>query len=223
MGMSILEQIGEAAINAAERLAKALQWINFYPFFERREVGLKDYAVLKTQLASLAFLLSSVLFIFGFLSVKVFFVLAVIFGGGSLLLISSLREYFEKDFAAYRDFFAAYLGISIALVLIKAVKPIFTEAFPSLHLVAFSIIYIAALSFLFKRKHGREYTFGRVIEGGEMLKIKVNYDIRSSVRPCIVALKNTVNAKEGDVLKLETKKSFLNLRGSKIAGIIEAA
>lgn len=216
--MTILEQIGEAAINAAARIAK---WINFYPLFERRGVEPRDYAVLKTQLASLAFLLSSVLFIFGFLALKVFLVLAAIFGGGSLILISSLRKHFESDFAAYRDFFAAYLGISIALVLIKAVKPIFTEAFP-MHLVAFSIIYIAALSFLFKRKHGRKYTFGRVIEGGEILKIKVNYDIRSSVKPCIVALKNTVNAKKGDVVKLETKKSFLNLRGSKITGIIEA-
>lgn len=221
--MSFIENIGEVAINAAERLAKAAQWINFYPFFERREVELKDYAVLKTQLASLVLLLSSVLFIFGFLGLNVFLVLAVIFGGSSLFLISSLREYFEKDFAAYRDFFAAYLGISVSLFLIKAVKPVFSAAFPNLHLILFSLLYITILSFLFKRKYGREYTFGRVIEGGKMLKIKVNYDIRSSVKPCIVAFKNTVNAKKGDVVKLEAKKSFLNLRGSKIAGIIEVA
>jgi len=219
--MSLLEKVGEATISAAARIAKAVQRIKFYSFFERRGVEPKDYAVLKTQLASLAFFVSSVLFIFGFFGPKVFLALAVISGGGSLLLISSLREYFEQDFKAYRDFFAAYLGISVALVLIKAVKPVFSAAFPNLHLVVFSIMYIAALSFLFKRKYGREYTFGRVIEDGETLKIKVNYDIRASVKPCIAAFKNTVNAKKGDVVKLDTKKSFLNLRGSKIASIIE--
>lgn len=239
--MGFFEALGEATVRFANRavyhlaglLIKIIQLareldarfgnrINFYPYFEERGVEAKDYLVLKIQICALAFLLFSVLYIFRFVSFKFFFLAALAAGGyAAYLLFSTVRSYFAEDFAAYRDFFMSYLSASALLVLINYKKPVLGFSFPYLHLVLFSLAYIVAFSYFFRKKYGREYTFGRVIESNGLLKVKVNYDIRASVKPGIHVFENKLNAKKGDIVKLRVEKGFFNLRGNRVIAVEE--
>ncbi|NOZ77366.1 MAG: DUF2101 domain-containing protein, partial [Euryarchaeota archaeon] len=124
------------------------------------------------------------------------------------------------DFAAYRDFFLSYLGISFLLILVKKWKPTVDFAFPFAHLFILSVFGIAVLSVAFKRKYGRDYTFGRVIKGGNRIRVKVNYDLRASVKPGVYTLDNPSGAREGDLVKLRVEDSFFNLRGKKPVEVV---
>ncbi len=228
--MGSIEDIGEAAIRAFDKLVSDLigllikllkftRKISFYPYFQKRGIDFKDYVVLKAQMATLAFLFAAVLYVFGFLK-PVFALSSLVLGGYSLYLIPKLREHFPGDHNAYRDFFLGYLGIAVLLVLVKLSIPSFNPLFPNLHLVVISIAYILLFSHFFKGKYGRSYTYGRVIEGGNPAKVKLNYDIRASVKPGIVGLENLVNAREGEVVKVEVERSRFNLRGCKAVRIL---
>lgn len=233
--MGVIENIGEAAIRALDKLAaysvdaliriiRFTRRIDFYPYFQGRGIERRDYMVLKVQMASLGFLFAAVLFVFGFLEPRVFALFFLVLGGYSLYLIPKLREHFKEDFNAYRDFFLGFMGVPVLLVLFKSSIPIINPLFPYIHLLFLSIAYILVFSYLFKRKYGRDYTYGRVIEGGNPAKVKLNYDIRASVKPGVVRLDNLYNADEGVLVKIEVEKSRLNLRGSravKILGIEE--
>jgi uncharacterized membrane protein len=77
------------------------------------------------------------------------------------------------------------------------------------------------ISVIFKKKYGRDYTFGKVIDiKNNTIKVKVNYDLRSSVKPGIYIFEKRLEAKKGDILKLKTERSFLNLRGSKVTEVL---
>jgi uncharacterized membrane protein len=229
--MGLIEDIGEASIRAFDKLVSHLigllikllkftRKIGFYPYFQKRGIDFRDYVVLKAQVATLAFLFSAVLYVFGFLKATVFTLFFLVLGGYSLYLIPKLQEYFTTDYNAYRDFFLGYLGIAVLLVLFKTAVPSFNPLFPNLHLVVISIAYIFAFSHFFKRKYGRGYTYGRVIESGNPVKVKFNYDIRASVKPGITRLENVVNAGEGEVVRVEVVKSKFNLKGCKAVKIL---
>jgi uncharacterized membrane protein len=239
--MSFLEKIGEVAIGFLSKVfyhsigflikiiestreinkrLKLGERINFYPFFEKRGVELKDYIVLKNQLSTLFFLVFAVFYIFELLGFKSLIFFLLVLGSYSLFLTFSLREHFSDDFPAYRDFFLSYLGIATFLVVVKQVKPRMAVGFPFFHLFVLSIVLVVLVSFVFKRRYGRDYTFGRVIERkGGLIKVKVNYDICSSVKPGVHTFRG--NAKKGDVVKLRTERGFFNLRGSRVVEIID--
>ncbi len=206
-------------IGVSRSLGKRFR-INVYPYFERRNVELKDYIVLKAQATTLIFLMSAVVFVFGFLSVRILAFLFIVFGSYSLYLtLVQLKEHFSDDYPAYRAFFLSYLAISVLLVVVKFVKPAVNIIFPSFHILLLSMVSVAAVSLIFKHKYGRNYTFGRVVEGGDNITVKVNYDLCSSVKPGVHTFENRTNAKEGDIVKLLVESSSFNLRGSRVVGL----
>ncbi len=238
--MGSIEDIGEAVMAVLSRVfyyaIGILIWligvsrslgkrfgINVYPYFERRNVELKDYIVLKAQVATLIFLMSAVVFVFGFLSVHILAFLFIVFGSYSLhLTLVQLKEHFSDDYPAYRAFFLSYLAISVLLVVVKFVKPAVNVIFPSFHILLLSMVSVVAVSLIFKHKYGRNYTFGRVVEGGDNITVKVNYDLCSSVKPGVHTFENRTNAKEGDIVKLLVESSSFNLRGSRVVGLVAA-
>jgi uncharacterized membrane protein len=238
--MGIIEDIGETAIKLGSRavyhllgilikavkvgdiLYQRLSVVTFYPIFEKRDVEYRDYVVLKTQTVTLLFLLSAVAYIFNAVSGRTLILASIISGGPALYLVfSQIKEHFGEDFDAYRDFFLSYLAISLLLIVVKRWKPIVGFAFPFAHLFIISILAIGMLSFVFRRKYGRDYTTGRVVEAGERVKVKVNYDIRAGVKPGRYTFDNVTGAKEGEVVKLKIDGGFLNLRGKKPVGVLK--
>lgn len=230
--MGLIEDIGESTIRALDRLVSQLigfliklirftRKVGFYPYFQNRGYDFRDYVVLKVQITTFAFFLSAVLYAFGFLKIIVLALFFFAFGGYSIYLISRLRDYFSTDYEAYSDFFLGILGISILLVLFKTAVPSVNPLIPNLHLMVLAVAYYLVFSHYFKKKHSRNYTYGRVIEGGNPVKVKLNYDIRASVKPGVMSLENQVNAGEGEVVKVKVEGSRFNLRGSKAVKILE--
>ena len=206
-------------IKAARRLGKKLGGnIKIYQYFEKRNIEFKDYVVLKAQVATLVFLAASVGFVFGFLSLRVLAIFAI-FGVYSLYLThAQLKKHFSSDYPAYKTFFVSYFAISVLLVLVRYVKPTVNSVFPYLHFLLISAASVIGVSYLFKRKYGRNYTFGRVMKGGDFMSVKVNYDLLSSVKPGVHTFENRGEAKEGDVVKLLVESHGLNLQGSRVVG-----
>lgn len=238
--MRSIEDIGEAIIRLANRafyygigaliwLIKALRPVNerlrkniglkISGYLEKRGIEPRDYTVLKTQISTLVFLMSAVLFVFGLLDIRSLVILLVAFGSCSLyLVLVQLKKYFSDDYPAYRAFFLSFLAISLMLVIVKFIKPTVDVIFPSFHFLLLAVFSVVAVSLFFKRKYGRNYTFGRVIEDGDNISVKVNYDIRSSIKPGVHTFQNTINANVGDVVKLLVESDRFNIRGSRIVG-----
>jgi uncharacterized membrane protein len=206
-------------IKTARPLGKKIgENAGFYSYFENRNIEFKDYVVLKVQVATLVFLAASVSFVFGFLGLRVLGIFAV-FGVYSLYLThAQLKEHFRDDYHAYRAFFVSYFAISVLLVFVRFVKPTVNFVFPYFHLLAISAVSVVGASYLFKRKYGRNYTFGRVTKGGDFMSVKVNYDLLSSVKPGVHTFENRSEAKEGDIVKLMVEASGLNIGGSRVVG-----
>lgn len=225
--MGVIEDIGEGTIRIAARIYGAINdaWSKteenrIYPFFNRKGIEYRDYTVLKAQLAALLFLLLSVLYVFGLINTNIY-ALSLLVGGYPLILLPRLRDLYREDYPAYRDFFLGYLTVAILLVVLKTAKPVGHPLLPNLHLVIFSVIYIAGFSYLFKKKYGRNYTYGRVIQGGPLARVKLNYDLRASVKPTVAMLNNDAGAEKGDIVVVEVDSSLLNLRGRKPLRILE--
>jgi uncharacterized membrane protein len=241
--MDLVERIGEATFRAAGKvyyhalgflikliilLRKLRTYLGevdarrIYPLFEKRGVEFQDYVILKTQLFTFLFFILAVLLIFNFISSKTALPLLVIFGLISLsLTFGQIREYFSEDYPPYRDFFLAYFSITILLLLFKVIVPQVAWRYPYIHFLIASLVAVAAFSTYFKRRYARDYTFGRVIKGGSIARVKVNYDIRAGVKPGVHFLPNEVNAREGDLVKLRVEESFFNLRGNRVVEILE--
>ncbi len=242
INLSVLEDLGDSTIKILQQILFQLLGLiikivkigrdlkdrlekiekeKIFPTFAKKNIEFKDYIILKLQISSLLFLLLSVIYIFNFLGQRKFLLLAIAPGIYSVYLIFyNIKEHFEKDFNAYRDFFLAYMGIAVILIVIKKIKPSINYIFPYFHLILVSLAGVVAISVVFKKKYGRNFTIGLVIEGGSLVKIRVNYDICASIKPSIETFENTVKAKEGDLVKLRVEKSFLNLRGSMATEII---
>jgi uncharacterized membrane protein len=219
--MGIVEDIGEETIRIASQLyrllvsaASRLRRMSPYPFFEKRGIDKADYTVLQAQLAALLFLFFSVLYLFEFINAKAY-ALSLIAGAYTLILLPRMRRFYPRDYPAYRDFFLGYLAVAVLLVGLKALAPWGHPYFPQLPTAIISILYITVFSYLFKRKYGRGYTYGRVIKGGSPAEVRLGYDLRAGVKPSRAFLDNMVGAKEGDTVVVEVRRSSLNLRGAK--------
>lgn len=235
--MTLLDSIGEATLKFLQRvfyyslgfLIRIIEFgrsinkkVNIYGIFEKRGVEFKDYVILESQSSMLIFLLVAIAFIFDFFSFRIYVILALIFGSITvLLLINRIKRLFE-EYNAYRDFFLSYLGIAIFLVIAKIIKPTIAFPMPYIHLVVLSLFSVIITSMLFKRKYGRVYTFGRVLDKTTTkAKIKVNYDICSGVRPGIYSIEGKSKAKKGSVVKLKVEKRAFGLKGAVPIEIID--
>jgi len=90
-----------------------------------------------------------------------------------------------------------------------------------MHFAAVAIIGAAVIYSYFNKKHGRNYTFGQIIlEQSTNVDVKLKYDIRSNTKPQTVQLHNTMNAREGDTVKVRVEKGAFSIRGSRPAEII---
>ncbi|MBU2559537.1 DUF2101 family protein [archaeon] len=202
---------------AAKKLGEK---IKIYQYFEGRGIEFKDYVVLKAQIATLVFLAASVGFVFEFLSIKLLVALGVLGIYSMYLTLAQFKEHFAGDYPAYKTFFLSYFAISVILVFVRFVKPTVGYVFPYFHLLIISMVSVIVASYFFKRKYARNYTFGRVTKGGDLMFLKVNYDLCASVRPGVHMFENKTGATEGDVVKLLVQSSGLNLTGSRIVGVV---
>jgi uncharacterized membrane protein len=64
---------------------------------------------------------------------------------------------------------------------------------------------------IFRIKYSRDFTFGRVVEAGEKTAyVKVDYDIRSNVKPDLYIVDNLYGAKTGDDVKLKVDGNIIS-------------
>ncbi|MGB9936933.1 MAG: DUF2101 family protein [Methanobacterium sp.] len=187
----------------------------------------KERTVFMLQIVSGAFLVVSMLFIFNFLSITIYGILAVISVAYILYtLFSKIKLMFKVDFNAYRDFFLMYVVVGIILVVVGT-NPNFVmsysfEFLPSLSVLIFAVIAVIAVFLIFRIKHHRNYTYGTVIESGKRTAyVKVDYDICSNIKPDIYIVDNSYGAVEGDKVKLQIEEKLLSMSGNKPVSIIE--
>ena len=220
---SAIERIGSVAIELAEKLLRVSEIAENFrdSMLERFDIEYKDYIILKLQIFSLLFFLFSAIFIVNFISLRKYTIIAAVFGFLSIYTIfADIKKHFSEDFPAYRDVFLAYIALSIILVVTKIKKPVIDFGFPYMHYVAISIAGVALISFYFKKKYARDFTYGRVMEADfDFAKIKINYDIKANMKPCKCLLKNSIGAKEGDIVKVAVQRKVLGSKPVEIIGV----
>ena len=189
----------------------------------------KERTILILQILSAAFVVVSILSIFNFISFTIYLILGVIIVGYILyLLYNKVKLMYRNDFPAYRDFFLMYIAVGIILVLLNAdsnfVMAFSFQSFPSLSVLIFAIVAVIAVFLIYRIRYYRNYTYGTVIEGGKNTAyVKVEYDIRSNVKPDIYIVENRVGAVEGELVKLKLEEKLLSTSGNKPVKIIESA
>ena len=187
----------------------------------------KERTILQLQILSGAFLVISILYIFNFLSFSIYGILGVLLVAYFLyLLFNKVKLMYSEDFSAYRDFFLMYIAAGIILVLISYNQDLvmaFSFSFlPSASILIFAVILVAAIFLIFRIRYHRNYTFGRVIEAGKKTAyVKVDYDIRSNVKPDIYIVENKVDATENDKVKLQIDEKLFSTGGNKPISIIK--
>lgn len=187
----------------------------------------KERTVLILQIASIAFIIISIFYVFNFLSSIVFLVLDGLIGAFIIyMLYNRVKKMYRKDFNAYRDFFLMYLAVGIIIILVSS-NPNLVMAFsfqtlPSLSVLIYTIIAVAAVFLIFRIRYYRNYTFGTVLEAGEnTAHVKVEYDIRSNVKPDIYLVENRPGAVTGDTVKLKIEEKIISTGGNKPLEILE--
>ena len=196
----------------------------------RFEPSEKENTILKLQLSATAFIITSILYSFNLIPL-------IIFGSVGVLLIFmvgyilyyQVRIMYPDDFNAYRDFFIMYIMVGFFIVVV-ANNPAFSTSFfftffPSLSILLFAVIAVLVVFLVFRIRYYRDYTFGEVIEAGKNASyVRVDYDIRSNVKPDIYVVENNeFKVKENDRVKLAIEGSLFSARGNhptKIIGII---
>jgi uncharacterized membrane protein len=187
----------------------------------------KERTILTLQVLSAIFVVMSILNIFNFISIYIYLPLSVIIVIYILyLLYNKVKLMYRADFNAYRDFFLMYVAVGIFLVLINTnsnfVMSFSFQMLPSLTVLIFAVIAVLAVFLIFRLRYYRNFTFGTVIEGGKNTAyVKVEYDIRSNVKPDIYIVENSVGANEGDYVKLQLEEKFMSMSGNKPISIIE--
>jgi uncharacterized membrane protein len=176
---------------------------------------MNDYVVFKLQLFSALFLILTTLFIINSVSARKYLFLGfVTIVLTFYILFTTVKKKF-RDYNAYRDFFLYYYLLAILLAGIKIKKPFVGLGFPLFHIAITAVVGAIAIYLYFNSKYSRDFTFGRVIsKKGVDIEVKLNYDIRSNVKPQTTFLRNPMHAKEGDIVKVRVKKGFLALKGS---------
>lgn len=227
---AFVERLGEKTLSLLssflEKIKSVGEKIKVFrdEILEKRGIELKDYAILKLEIFSMLFLFLSAVFIFSFpvtVSPEAYFILgALLLLACIYILFGEVQRYFGEDFPAYRDFFLSYLSLGMLLIIVKITKPVISFAFPYFHYVLVSVAGVFLISLLFKKRHARDYTFGRVLEADfDLVKVKINYDIKANVKPMKYAFKNKFGAKRGDVVKISVKKRFFGSVPEEITGV----
>jgi uncharacterized membrane protein len=187
----------------------------------------KEDTIFRLQLLSAGFLILSIIYLFNFVPIFLYMILAVLLAAYIIyLLFNRVKIMYGSEFPAYRDFFLMYLAVGIILVLVgtnsNLVMAFSFQFFPSLTILIFAIIAVIVVFFVFRILYHRNFTYGVVIETGEkMAYVKVEYDIRSNVKPDIYAVENLIGASDGDTVKLKTEEKIFSNSGNKPVSIIE--
>jgi uncharacterized membrane protein len=191
---------------------------------------MKERTVLILQILSAAFVVVSILSIFHFISILIYVPLGVIIVGSILYLLYNRIKlmYSSEDFPAYRDFFLMYVAVGIILVLLNTnsnfVMAFSFQLLPSLSVLIFAIVAVLAVFLIFRLRYYRNFTYGTVIEGGKNTAyVKVEYDIRSNVKPDIYIVENRIGSVEGDTVKLKLEEKLMSMSGNKPVSILENA
>lgn len=187
----------------------------------------KEDTIFRLQLLSAGFLILSVLFLFNFFSIIIYTILGILVGGYVVyLLYNRVKVMYGSEFPAYRDFFLMYLAVGIILVLVgtntNLIMAFSFSFFPSLTILIFAIIAVAIVYLIFRIRYHRDFTYGVIIETGEkMAYVKVEYDIRSNVKPDIYVVENDYGAVDGDTVKLKTEQKIFSNSGNKPISVME--
>jgi len=189
----------------------------------------KERTVLILQLLSALFIILSILSIFNFISAFIFIPLGVVIIGYMVyLLYNKIKLMYKSDFNAYRDFFLMYIAVGVVLYVVNfntnLVMSFSFELLPSLTVLIFALVAVIAVFLIFRVRYYRNFTFGTVLESGKnTAHVKVDYDIRSNVKPDIYIVENHVGAVEGEQVKLKLEEKLLSMNGNKPVSIIESA
>ncbi|SCG85639.1 DUF2101 family protein [Methanobacterium congolense] len=187
----------------------------------------KENTILRLQILSGAFIIFSILYIFNFIAGIIYGILGILTVGYVVyLLYKRIKLMYSNDFPAYRDFFLMYIVIGLVLVVVGTnstfVNAFSFQFFPSLTVLIFALILVAAVFLIFRIRYYRNYTYGEVVEAGKNVAyVKIEYDIRSNVKPDIYMVENSIGAVEGDFVKVKLEEKFMNLTGNKPTNIIE--
>ena len=187
----------------------------------------KEDTIFRLQLLSAGFLILSVLFLFNFFSIIIYAILGILVGGYIIyLLYNRVKVMYGSEFPAYRDFFLMYLAVGIILVLVgtntNLIMAFSFSFFPSLTILIFAVVAVAVVYLIFRIRYHRDFTYGVVIETGEkMAYVKVEYDIRSNVKPDIYVVENGYGAVDGDTVKLKTEQKIFSNSGNKPISVME--
>jgi len=195
------------------------------------EASEKENTILKLQLSATAFLITSILYSFNIISIIIFGIVGVpLIFTICYILYYQVKVMYPEDFNAYRDFFIMYIMVGILLIMV-ANNPAFSTSFfftffPSLSILLFAMIAVLAVFLIFRIRYYREYTFGKVIETGKNTSyVRVDYDIRSNVKPDIYIVENNgFKVKKDDIVKLAIEDSLFSVKGNrptKIIGIVK--
>lgn len=186
----------------------------------------KENTIFQLQILSGAFLVISILYIFNYLSLTIYGIIGVVLVAYLLyLLYYRVKLMYSQDFNAYRDFFLMYIAAGIILVLISfnqtLTMALSFSFLPSLSVLIFAVILVAAIFLIFRIRYHRDFTIGKVIESGKKTAyVKVDYDIRSNVKPDIYVVENDVHAVEEDIVKLQIEEKLFSTGGNKPISII---
>jgi len=187
----------------------------------------KESTVLHLQIAGAGFLVFSILEIFNFLSLTLFIILGGLTAAFIIyVLFTKVKLMYQEDFNAYRDFFLMYLAVGIILIIVSG-NPSLTMAFtyqffPSLSVLIYAVIAVVAVFLIFRIRYSRKFTYGIVMETGKNIAhVKIEYDIRSNVKPDLYLVENNQGAVDGDIVKVKVEEKLLNTQGNKPIEIIE--
>jgi uncharacterized membrane protein len=188
----------------------------------------KEDTIFRLQLLSISFLILSILYVFNFLNLVLFLLLAIVIAAVIFyFLYNKIRLMYGSDFAAYRDFFLMYLAVGIILVFVGN-NSNFMMAFsfqflPSLTVLIFAVISVLALFLIFRIRYSRDYTYGEVVDiGKKTAHVKIDYDIRSNVKPDIYIVDNSYGAQEGDQVIVKVDEKIFSTDGNKPISILES-
>ncbi|MBM4241332.1 MAG: DUF2101 domain-containing protein [Euryarchaeota archaeon] len=187
----------------------------------------KEGTILRLQIIAAAFLIISILYIFNFFSFIIYSVIGVLLIAYMLyLLFTKVKLMYSRDFNAYRDFFLMYIAIGIILVLVGGNTYLMMafpfQFFPSFSVLIFAVILVIGVFLIFRIKYYRNYTFGQVIESGrKTAHVRVDYDIRTNVKPDIYLVENDLKVNDGSWVKLQIEGKILSTSGNKPIKIIE--
>jgi len=186
----------------------------------------KERTVFLLQIISAGYLVVSMLYLFNFFSFIIYLILSVILAGYIIyVLFKKVKLMYGPDFPAYRDFFLMYILVGIILVLVGTnsyfVMAFSFQFFPSLSILIFALVAVAVVFLIFRIRYSRDFTFGKVVESGENTAyVKVDYDIRSNVKPDLYIVDNHFGAEIGDDVKLKVDDKILSGSGNKPVSII---